>query len=523
MKQSYDKCLLQSKLHCFCAFFGRLGKGMGVALVVCLALLSQTEAQNGYKIAFKSSSLSDGTYYIGQHFRDKYVVRDSSTATNKSLLFNQKTARMPKGVYTLLDSKQNKLFDFMVDDSRNFTISFDEQHSNAGMQVKGSAANSAMYAYMAKLDWAHARSKDINSRMKDPATKEAAQAEMEALGKEMKEFEENHFSTHKDHLFTQLVQSFSTVNVPEALPAGSGDIDLREWQAYYYRWHYWDNVDLKDHSLIYTPQLFDKMNYYFFGLLYHQDADTITRYAHHVLDRVADDSTMLRYFLDFIVPNYERSTKNIGWDQVFVNLVRDYYLSGKCPWATEADLYSKRQTINFLSQSLIGAMGQELVMADTNQSENPADWISSHAFPQKYVMLWFWDPDCNHCRKQTAELKVLYDSLNMAGNKIFEVYAVGYESDTKKWIKYVRDHKLPFVNVGGPNVNIDYQEAYNVHGAPTMILLNADRQIIMNKTLSTNNVLPFIRRYEELHPEQANRAPSRWQQLGVQRLKNPNK
>ena len=52
-----------------------------------------------------------------------------------------------------------------------------------------------------------------------------------------------------------------------------------------------------------------------------------------------------------------------------------------------------------------------------------------------------------------------------------------------------------------------------------MILLNADRQIIMNKTLSTNNVLPFIRRYEELHPEQANRAPSKWQQLGIQKMK----
>ena len=519
MKQSYDKCVLQSELHRHAAAFVAKGAGVLLAVAVCFAMLAPAQAQNGYKIAFNSPSLADGTYYIGQHFRDKYVVRDSSTAKNNALLFNQKTAHMPKGVYTLLDSKKSKMFDFMVDDSRNFTISFDAQHSNAGMQVKGSAANTAMYAYMAKLDWAQARAKDINARMKDPASKTAAQGEMDALSKEMKSFEENHFKTHKNQLFTQLVQSFSTVDVPETLPAGSGNTDLREWQAYYYRWHYWDNVDLKDHSLIYTPQLFDKMNYYFFGLLYYQDADTITRYAHHVLDRVADDSTMLRYFLDFIVPNYERSTKNIGWDQVFVNLVRDYYLSGKCPWATEAELFNKRQTVDFLSQSLIGAMGQELLMADTNQSENPADWISSHAFPQKYVMLWFWDPDCSHCKKQTAELKVLYDSLNMAGNKIFEVYAVGYESDTQKWLKYVRDHKLPFVNVGGPNVNIDYQEAYNVHGAPTMILLNADRQIIMNKTLTTNNVLPFIRRYEELHPEQANRAPSKWQQLGIQKMK----
>ena len=158
-------------------------------------------------------------------------------------------------------------------------------------------------------------------------------------------------------------------------------------------------------------------------------------------------------------------------------------------------------------------------MADTNQSPNPADWISSHAFPQKYVMLWFWDPDCNHCKKQTAELIVLYDSLKAAGNQVFEVYAVGYEADVDKWKRYVRQHKLPFVNVGGSNVNIDYQEAYNVHGAPTMILLDADRRIIMNKTLPTKEVLPFIERYERLHPEQKDRQPSYWQLEGIRRTK----
>ncbi len=487
-------------------------------VVALLAFGFPLRAQNSYDLTFKSPFLTEEKYYIGQHFRDKFIIVDSTLRNAATLRFTRNKP-LTKGVYALLNSKKSKMFDFMIDDSRKFTIEFDEKFTNAGMKVKGSQANTLMFQYMAKLDWANGRSKDINARLKDPATKEAAEKEMEALSKEMKEHEESYFKANSKYLFTRLVQMFSRVDVPEELPAGSKETNLREWQARYYRTHFWDDVDLSDHSLIYTPQLFDKMNYYFFGVLYHQDADTITHYAHNILDRVANDSTMLRYFLDFILPNYERSTKNIGWDQVFVNLVRDYYLSGKCTWATDAEIYSKRQTVNFLSQSLIGAMGQELIMADTNQSENPADWISSHALPQKYVMLWFWDPDCSHCKKQTAELKVLYDSLNLAGNKIFEVYAVGYESDTQKWIKYVRDHKLPFINVGGPNVNIDYQEAYNVHGAPTMILLNADRQIIMNKTLATDMVLPFLRRYEELHPEQANRGPSQWQLEGIKRAK----
>lgn len=475
------------------------------------------KAQNGYKISFQSSALQEGTFYFGQHFRDKFIVTDSAVASSGQLTFENKYTFLPAGVYVLLDSKKNKMFDFMVDDSRRFSITFDDKKSNGGMKVTGSKANTLMFEYLAKLDVAREKAKDLNAKMKNPDTKDAAKAEMDKLTEEMKKHETDFLTNNKQYLFTQLVEMFTNIDVPEPTSTEMSETEKHEWQAWYFRTHYWDNVNFTDHSIIYTPQFFDKMNYYFFGLLFRQDCDTITLYAHNVLDKVVDDSTMLRYFLDFIVPRYERSTKNIGWDQVFVNLVNDYYLAGKCPWATDADLFSKRSTVEFLSHSLIGAMGAELIMADTNQSENPQDWISSHAFPQKYVMLWFWDPDCNHCKKQTAELKVLYDSLTMAGNKIFEVYAVGYEADTEKWKRYVREHKLPFVNVGGPNVNIDYQEAYNVHGAPTMILLDADRRIIMNKTLSTNTVLPFIELYEQLHPEQADRQPSQWQLEGIRR------
>ena len=481
---------------------------LSLLCAVALSALQTIAAQNSYKITFSSPSMADGKYFIGQHFRDEYKVLDSATAAKGSAVFSGKK-KMDKGVYVLMKDHKTKMFDFMIDDSRTFTVTFDEKYSNSGMKVVGSKANTLMYAYMSKIDWANEQSK----LLKDNKT------QMDALSKEMKDYIDNYQKQNAQYRFTQLVSMFGGVDVPDHIPAGSNDTNLREWQAHYYRTHFWDNVDLADHSLIYTPQLFEKTNLYFFGVLYYQDADTITKYAESLLNRVANDSTMLRYFMDFALPKYEHSTKNIGWDQVFVNLVEDYYLKGKCPWATKAEVYNKRQTVEFLKQSLIGAMGQELIMADTNQSEDPKDWISSHALPQKYVMLWFWDPDCNHCKKQTAELITLYDSLTRANNKVFEVYAVGYESDVEKWKGYVRKHKLPFINVGGPNVNIDYQEAYNVHGAPTMILLNADRQIIMNKTLATKNVLPFIEQYEKKHPEQANRPPSRWQLEGIRRAK----
>ena len=310
---------------------------------------------------------------------------------------------------------------------------------------------------------------------------------MEVLTKEMEAFEKPFITANNKYRFFQLAAMFNGPEVPDGV----------EDKALYYRTHYWDGVDFADHSLVYTPDLFNKMNYFFFNVLYYADYDTIARYADRLLDGLEKDTLMMRYVLDYIMPRYYRSTKKIGWDAVWCHLVRRYYLTGKCSWASASEVANKRQSVEFLEQSLIGAMGKELYMADTNQSPNPDEWISSHRFPQKYVILWFWDPDCHHCQEQTATLKALYDSLSATGNKPFEVYAVGYEADVTKWKKYVREHQLPFVNVGGPNVNIDYQVAYNVHGAPTMIILDQDRRIIMNKVLATKEILPFLKRHEE--------------------------
>ncbi len=448
-----------------------------------------------YEITLKTEKIQDSVLYIGQHYRDEFVILDSAARRGDGTFVFKGKRNWQRSVYAFIRKEINKkkketkmvgLSDFVIDGSQKFTIASDSSFRPKNMKVTGNEACKEMYAYMATITEARAEAKSLGERMKG-ADSAVARKEQQALSERMTSYEKAVWEKNKKQLFFQLVKQFSGPEVPDEV----------ENKPIYYRTHYWDGVDLKDHTLIYTPDLFNKMNYYFFGVLYQADKDTICKYADRVLHAIEGDTLMLRYFLDFIMPRYYRSTKNIGWDAVWCYLVREYYLTGKCKWASTSDITNKRKTVEFLEKSLIGAMGAELWMADTNQSTDPKDWISSHRFPQKYVILWFWDPDCHHCQEQTASLKQLYDSLSAAGNKIFEVYAVGYEADVAKWKKYVREHELPFVNVGGSNVNIDYQEAYNVHGAPTMIILNEERRIIMNKVLPTKSILPFLKRYEE--------------------------
>lgn len=456
-------------------------------LVSALPLFAQK-----YSITFHMPAATDSMLYLGQHYRDQFIVIDSAVRTpNNTFVFAGKR-QWETGIYALFNKEKKKsILDFTIDGSFKFAITLNATNGVTDPQhdIVGSPANTAMYTYINRINDARIRMREIEKKKKstDPAVKAQGEADLAALTAEMETFEKPFINANQKFRFFQLIKMFDGPDVPD-------EVDDK---PQYYRSHYWDGVDFADHSLVRTPDFFNKMNYYFFGLLYHADKDTICHYADQVLHRIEGDTLMLRYFLDFIMPRYYRSTKNVGWDATWCYLVRQYYLAGKCSWASPSEITNKRQTCEFLEKSLIGSIGAELWMADTNQSEDPAQWISSHRFPQKYVILWFWDPDCHHCQEQTATLKTLYDSLSATGNKPFEVYAIGYESDVAKWKKYVREHQLPFVNVGGPNVNIDYQEAYNVHGAPTMIILNEERRIIMNKTIPTASILPFLHQYEQ--------------------------
>lgn len=478
-------------------------------LAAAASAMALSPAKKTYEIRIvqQNCSTNDTMYYLGTHYRDQLRPIDSCVMRNGTLVF-QGSPWLERGLYAIYrkGAKKNP-FDFTFDQSQapdtkakpatnvkiSITVNEKWQVADPAKDIVGSPANQAMHTYINRFNKAKEQARDIDKRKKssDPQVKAAAEKEMEALQEEMDHLMKDYVKGHDYYLYFHLLDMFNGPQVP----------DEAEDKALYYRTHYWDGVDLADHGLVNTPDLFNKMNYYFFGVLYHADSDTITKYADRLLHSIENDTLMLRYFMDFIMPRYYRSTKNIGWDAVWCHLARTYYLSGKCTWATAADIYTKKMDVERLEQSLIGAYGQELFMADTNQSSNPEDWISSHRFPQRYVILWFWDPDCHHCQEQTATLKTLYDSLSAAGNKRFEVYAVGFEADVNKWKKYVRDHQLPFVNVGGSNVNIDYQVAYNVHGAPTMIILNEKRQIIMNKVLPTSQILPFLDRYEQRQKE----------------------
>ncbi len=471
-----------------------------ILTLTLLALMGLSATAQQYKISFTLKGETDSVLYLAQHYLDGVRIIDSARLEKGSYTFKGRH-KFARGIYCLVgQDRSTPCGDFAIDDSQKFCIEADSMLVAETAKVKGSLVNKQMFEYQAVEDEARRAMERIRELKAKPETKAQAEADERALGERMTAFEESARYPKNPNIYFELANACENPVVPDTVAD----------KLHYYRTHYWDHLFSKEwvefantkdnplHSaLLHSPQLFSKMNYFFYGLLYYADSDTIIAELDRLMARIDGDTALMKYVLEFITPKYFRSTKNIGWDAVWCHIAGEYYLKGRCPWTSEGTLHNTRYNYDRIKQSIIGAHGQELWMADTNQSNDPADWISSHRFPTKYVILWFWDPDCHHCQEQSEELKKMYDDMVAKGEKRFEVYAVGYESDVAKWKKYVKEHQFNWVNVGGTNVNIDYQEAYNVHGAPTMIILNEKRDIIMNKVLPVKSLMRFLDEYEK--------------------------
>ena len=304
-------------------------KRMSSLLLTVLLALNCVGQQ--YSFTFKLDGSADTMLYIAQHYRDEIKLVDSARLASGQYVFKGKRT-WDKGIYALVkQDRKSQVGDFAIDNSRRFTIAADAKLTPSTVKVQGCPSNQEMFTYLATIQQGQQEIKEIRERKKDPATKEKAEAEEKALIDRMVAYEA---STHtSSNIFMRLVTACDNPEVPDSIKD----------PAYYYRTHYWDQLfathSVMTRELLHSPQLFNKMNYFFFGILYHADSDTIIKEIDRLMARIGDDTAMARFVMQFIEPRYYRSTKNIGWDAVWCHIAHDYMMTGRFPWAKESELY----------------------------------------------------------------------------------------------------------------------------------------------------------------------------------------
>lgn len=166
--------------------------------------------------------------------------------------------------------------------------------------------------------------------------------------------------------------------------------------------------------------------------------------------------------------------------------IYDMYDRGWIPEGRQRSVKRQMERARRLSP---GAVVPELRAFDAEGKEHSTNDIRS-----KYTILWFWDPDCDHCQEETPVLHDFYSEK--AEDLDFEVFAVEVNDDHERWRAFSEQHRLDdWVNLstsmGEPNV--DFIDYFDIVTTPVVVLVdNSKGGAIMARQISLSEIKDII-------------------------------
>jgi thiol-disulfide isomerase/thioredoxin len=452
------------------------------------------QLKNGYEIDITINGLQDSTVFMAYHLGDKQYIKDTLKLdrTGHGIVRGHET--LPSGIYMIV-LPGRKYFEFLISSNQYFSLNCSFSDYFNTLKFTGSEENSAFVDYQRKWiimqQHASAISKRIQNNKQNSDSLKILGPIQKLQEEKMKSYIKSVIKANEGSFLSTLVKGLLPIDIPEfPVPIGFANPDSVIWvrNYNYNKNHFFDNIDLMDERLLRTPILYARLDAFFSNVLI-QSPDTINREIDKLIKKCSGNYKIFQFVAVYLF-NHFRESEIMGHDAVLVKLADDIYLSGKADWVTKEFKDDLRKQIDLIRPNLIGKKAENIVM-----DSYKGIFVSLFDIEKEFTILYFWEPDCGHCKEATPKLKAYYDKPK---DYSMEVFAVCTTSDKTKWTKYIEDNKLAWINGWDPQRSSHFDFYYNVQSTPTIYILDKNKKIIAKK-LAVEEIGPFIDNYRKYY------------------------
>lgn len=501
-----------------------------IILFVLLSVLTTSMSfAQGYEIKVKINNLQpNDTVVLGHYFANKMYPDDTTVLNAKGEGVFRGSEPMKGGMYLIFLPTKN-YFDILINEDQKFYIENDTTDFNKNIKIEGSEENKLFYNFKTFMD---KRYKEVNELQ---AEKRQAQASSDRKKMEKIDKQINKLVAERNEKLNQLIDEHPNTFIAKFLKA-TKEVEVPDDIApkkryYYYKEHYFDNFDISDPRLLRTPIYQNKIDKYLEILP--PVVDSIIPKVDMLIKRSQGDEELFRFMLAHLYNTYN-AHKLIIMEEVFVHIAKNYYLTGAASWYDEESRKKLADRVRKTEPNLIGKTAPPLRMqripqdstrikelkeqiVDLKKTGNEiwnndalkkqekvnksvelfnsyyepiGTYKSLYDLDAQFTLIWFWEPKCSHCRKETP---VLYDDIYKQFNdKGLEVYAVFLQAFVEDWSDFMKeiDHWYSFIqkheiydwnNVWDPYHQTKFRDLYNINSSPVSYLLDEKRTIIFKR------------------------------------------
>ena len=464
-----------------------------ILILASLAITGITCCQpvkKGHNIAVRVDGLSNDGIYLAYHLGNRQYIKDSLRLDQSGSGVFAGENLLDQGVYIIV-LPGNSYFEFLVTENQHFSIEGNKDDLINSIVFTGSRENTAFAGFQKEWAAMHKKSEAIRNRLSaNRENSDSIRIITEASRDhevQMKNYMNRTIDNNSGNFAGTLIKAMMPVEIPEFdIPSNIANRDSLLWvkNYNYNKEHFFDNLDLGDERLLRSPMYHSKLQYYFTELIL-QFPDSINLAVDKVLALSEVNKKTFQYVAVYLF-NHFRESPLMGHDAVVVNLADEVYLSGKADWASADFVNNLRRDVDRLRPSLIGNKAINITMQSQSHGIISLDNIRS-----EFTILYFWEPDCGHCKEATP---LLHDFYMRNREKGIEVFSICTQPDKTAWEKYISDNGLKWINGWDPDRATHYEFFYNIVSTPIIFILDRDKKIIAKK-LPAESVEAFIESY----------------------------
>ncbi len=461
-----------------------------------------------FTISGKISGLKDTAVYLANYYGNKLYYNDTARVDAKGNFSFEGKPYNECGKYAFV-MPGPKYFDFIVAEE-NIFIEADSSNNVEKIRFRESKNNQLFYDYIRFINGKRKEREPIDVALTDSTKtdeqKKPFREQLDVLNKTVIDYQKNLIASNPDLLVSKLLRMSMDIEMPES-PAGLSEEERVKWNYFWYRQHYWDNVDLTDPRLVRDPA-FHKVLERFLTQTLPQIPDTMCAETKKLVDRTGANYDAFKYVVHQATYLAETS-KIMCMDRWFVFMIDNWYKTGKVDWIKEDKLKNIIESADEKRFCLCGEIAPDIILPDTTENH----WVSMHGLNAKYTLLVIWEATCGHCKKEVPKLYELYQKWKDKG---LAVYALEGELENDKWKKFIREKNLlDWTNVSDtPAImqqdsaskliwkgtttlqSLNFRKTYDVSSTPKVFLMDSDHRIIA-KQLSAEQLEELLGKLEK--------------------------
>jgi thiol-disulfide isomerase/thioredoxin len=462
--------------------------------LLLLGLKSLSFAE-GYEIKVKIIGIKDTNIILGHHFAGSMYPDDTIKIDKNGVGIFKGKKSYPQGMYFIFLPGKN-YFDIIIGENQKFGVENDTNNLFKKIKFSGSKENQIFYDYQYFLSdkrEAIKKLQDERKNAKTEAEKSKITEEMKSIDKEVRNYRDKLVSEGGNLFVSRFIKATQDIDVPEPPKDAKGNIIDSFFQYHYYRNHYFDNIDISDPRMLRTP-VYEEKIMTFIDKVIPQTPDSICLAVDMLIAKSRTSPELFRYMLASLFNHYGQS-QIMGFDAIALYIADKYYIK-EATWADTASIRKLKDQVIKRTPINIGKIAPDirLVFVQPEHFKAAADSLPLKKNPyvggffnlsdikNDYIILYFWEADCGHCKKSTPLLYDIYtNKLKQKNVAVIAISLLFGEDGKVKWVDFVNEHKLyDWINAWNP-YDYKFKEIYDVATTPSIYILDKNRRIIAKR------------------------------------------